>query len=124
MRLNGTRPVMFCRWGMIPSMMSRMTAALMRLVCTPVGVGLGLTQVEVVYVPVEGVLLVQREQPVLECSLYGGLPGLDQEVHLLFLVQLRLAGRLASSFGWVSAAAAASMSRSRDAFASSAPAFR
>ena len=37
-----------------------------------VGVSLGLAQVEVVYVPVEGVLLVQREQPILQCSLDCG----------------------------------------------------
>ena len=53
-----------------------------------VGVQLGLAQVEVVDVPGEGVLLVQREEPVFEGSLDGGFPGLDQQHGLFVLAQI------------------------------------
>jgi hypothetical protein len=42
-----------------------------------VGVKLGLAQVEVVGVAGVGVLLVQHEEPVFQCSLDRGFPGLD-----------------------------------------------
>ena len=51
------------------------------------GVELGLSQIEVVDVPGEGVLLVQGEQPVLQRPLDRGLPGIDQEPGLLVFVQ-------------------------------------
>ena len=59
-----------------------------------VGVQLGLAQVEVVDVPGEGVLLVQREEPVFKDTLDGGLPGSDQQVHLLVPVEMRPAERV------------------------------
>ena len=61
-------------------------------------------------------------RPSSSASLYGGLPGLDQEVHLLFLVQLRLAGRLRQLVRV--GVGGGQHEPVPDAFASSAPAFR
>ena len=59
-----------------------------------VGVKLGLAEIEVVDVPVEGVFFVEREEPVFKDTLDGGLPGPDQQVHLLVPVEMRPAERI------------------------------
>ena len=56
---------MFCFWGTIPSVMSRMTAGLDHRGEDAVPVDLLGEDFEVVQVPVQGAFLIQGEKPVL-----------------------------------------------------------
>ena len=87
-RLNGTLPLSCWRLGDHALGDLPQHRGLDEAGVDAVGVGLGLAQVEVVDVPGEGVLLVQREQPILQRSLDGGLPGLDQQHSLVALAQV------------------------------------
>ena len=86
-RLNGTRAVMFCRWGTVAFGDVPDDHGLYDGGVDPVLVDLGAGDPAVVEVPVEGVLLVQGEESFLQCAFDGRFPSFDEDGGLLMLGQ-------------------------------------